>query len=182
MQVQIGGGDRRVAHPHVNRCRVDAAGQPQPGGRVPEVMDLPAVGTRRLAERAFECGGVQLVSVSVTHSKASCSRPSRSSRTIGSTRSATGTRRVLAGLDSFGRHSIRLSSLNDQHRHRQLDDVAHPELRPAQTGPRGREHKAGQPVVLFRSPLQSRSRSSSLKGYISVRRAGDRGTRVTVTG
>ena len=35
-------------------------------------------------------------------------------------------RRVLAGLGSFGRHSLRLSSLNDQHRHRQLDDVAHP--------------------------------------------------------
>ena len=46
VQVEIGGGDRRVAHPGLNGHRVDAAGQPQTGSRVPQVVDPPPVGDR----------------------------------------------------------------------------------------------------------------------------------------
>ena len=54
MQVQIGCGDRRVAHPRLNRGGVNAAGQPQAGRRVPEVVDPAAVGDRCPTERALE--------------------------------------------------------------------------------------------------------------------------------
>jgi hypothetical protein len=61
MQVQIGGGDRRVAHPRLNRGWVDAAGQPQTSRGVPEVVDPSPVGDRRPTESPLERGGVQLV-------------------------------------------------------------------------------------------------------------------------
>ena len=65
---------------------------------MPEIVDAPAVGDRRPTESALERGGVQLVARRCDAQQASCSRFSRSSRTIGSTRSATGTRRVLPDL------------------------------------------------------------------------------------
>jgi hypothetical protein len=61
VQIEIHRRDRRVSHPGPYGHHIDTASEPQTGRRVPEVVDPPAVGDRRPAERAFECRGVQLV-------------------------------------------------------------------------------------------------------------------------
>jgi hypothetical protein len=43
VQVQVGGGDRLVTHPGLDRSRVDAAGEPEARGRVAQVVDAAPV-------------------------------------------------------------------------------------------------------------------------------------------
>ncbi len=123
---------------------------------MPEVVDPPAVGDRRPTERALERGGVQLVARLGDAQQgillAALAQFADDRQHAVRHRHAPG----LAGLGPLGRHALRLSPLDDQHRHWQLDEVAHPDrpqLRPAQTGPGGEEHEVGQPAVLLRSPL-----------------------------
>ncbi len=101
MQVQVGGGDRAVlAYRRPDRDRIDAAGQPQAGSRMPKVMNScwPSA-IAAWSERALERGGVQLVTrLGHAQQGIQLAGPWRSSPTIGSTRSATGTRRDLPDL------------------------------------------------------------------------------------
>ena len=118
MQVEVRGRDRRVPHPGLHRRRIDAASQPQAGGRVPQVVDPPAL-ARSSAQASVRLNAVACSwwPVSVTNSRSSGSRPAASARTIGSTRSATGTRRDLPDLVPLTAHALRLGPLDDQHRH-----------------------------------------------------------------
>jgi hypothetical protein len=85
------------------KCLVDAAGQPKAAGDVPEMVDPPAVGDLRPTERARERGGLQLCRFCDAQQGVLLSR---SSRTSGSTRSATGTRRVSPDLVPFGQRLL----------------------------------------------------------------------------
>jgi hypothetical protein len=61
VQIEVGGGNRCVSHPCLYGHRINSAGQPETGCRMPQIMDATAMrdgGPRRCS---LECRGVQSV-------------------------------------------------------------------------------------------------------------------------
>jgi hypothetical protein len=138
VQIEIGGCYRRVAHPSLNGHHVHPAGQPQTGSGIPQIVDATPLCHRRPVKCPLERARVQ---------------PGAGLRQeqplIGTAAVGTGSdqrQHSISDWDPSGSvrlgcpdpDALRLSAVNNQHRQRHLDEVAHPnctQLRPPQAGP-----------------------------------------------
>ena len=126
VQIEVGSGNRRVSHPCLYGHRINSAGQPEAGRRMPQIMDAPALRDGGPPQCSLECRGVQSVprgrdAEEIVGLAASGKRPHKVQHSI-SYRNPPGSARLRA-LDL---HTFRLGSLHYQDRQRNFDEVANP--------------------------------------------------------
>jgi hypothetical protein len=101
VQVQVRGRDGLVAHPGLDRSRVDAAGQPEAGRGVAQVVEAAAVTGAAPVHGAHCRRPVELGTTLSGEEQVPGSSPSAIASTRGSTRLASGTRRDRRPLVDF---------------------------------------------------------------------------------
>ena len=188
MQVLVGGGDGLVAHPGLDRARVDASGQPQARGDGAGRADAAEKGPRRWrsAQRAQHRRPVQVRTAGGGEEESVGSLPSCQPPAIRRTRLASGTRRkrrplvALVPTPSGAERRTSSPGVGTSTRSSTRRALASAQRRPVH--PRSSRTSASRWSSLRCHRRWETSSSSSVHGRISTCSSDDRGTGTPVTG